>query len=157
MCGIAGIMGKNRTSPDSSTLDSLEAALLHRGPDGSGRYIHRNTEILQTRLAIIDLAKGDQPFVVQPTKGKPVALVANGEIYNYRELSENLMDPNLISSSDCEPPLHLYLRDGIRFAESLRGMYAFAIFNKKDKSLLLCRDRFGIKPLYLFTQLKLGN
>ena len=148
MCGIAGLMGKNRTSPDSSTLDSLEAALLHRGPDGSGRYIHRNTAILQTRLAIIDLAKGDQPFVVQPTRGKPVALVANGEIYNYRELSENLMGANLISSSDCEPPLHLYLRDGVRFAESLRGMYAFAIYDANLDRLILGRDPFGIKPLY---------
>ena len=147
MCGIAGVMTKAGHAPDLAILDSMETALAHRGPDGSGRYAHGDTVILQTRLAIIDLETGDQPFVLQGNRG-PKALVANGEIFNYRELYSALSGVKFSTSSDCEVPLHLYDRDGTRYAEALRGMYAVAIHDASTEHLVLTRDPFGIKPLY---------
>ena len=111
MCGIAGVMTKTGNAPDFAILDSMETALLHRGPDGSGRYAQSDTVILQTRLAIIDLETGDQPFVLQGNRGSR-ALVANGEIFNYRELYRALPGVAFATASDCEVPLHLYDRDG---------------------------------------------
>ena len=95
MCGIAGVMTKTGNAPDPAIIDRMEAALLHRGPDGSGRYTHSDTAILQTRLAIIDLETGDQPFVLKGSRG-PTALVANGEIFNYIEIREELEDARLV-------------------------------------------------------------
>ena len=147
MCGIAGVMTKAGHAPDLAILNSMETALAHRGPDGSGRYAHGDTVILQTRLAIIDLETGDQPFVLQGNRG-PKALVANGEIFNYRELYSALSGVKFSTASDCEVPLHLYNRDGTKYAEALRGMYAVAIHDATTKRLVLTRDPFGIKPLY---------
>ncbi|MDA0998402.1 MAG: asparagine synthase (glutamine-hydrolyzing), partial [Proteobacteria bacterium] len=103
-----------------------------------------------TRLAIIDLATGDQPLFAASTEGgaDDLALVANGEIYNYVELRERMNETPFRTGSDCEPPLHLYLRHGIDFAEHLRGMFTIAIHDMRDDSLVLARDPFGIKPLY---------
>ena len=147
MCGIAGVMTKNGTAPVSDVLDRMQAALLHRGPDGNARHEHGDTVILQTRLAIIDLETGDQPFVLQGDRG-PTALVANGEIFNYQELYSALPGIAFATASDCEVPLHLYSRDGTGYAEALRGMYAVAIHDAPNGRLVLTRDPFGIKPLY---------
>lgn len=143
MCGIAGLALRPGAQPSLATLDALRRALAHRGPDGSGQHVAGPVALVQTRLAIIDLAGGDQPLFAGSA-----ALVANGEIYN---------DPALraangfvcASGSDCEAPLHLFRRDGVGFAKSLRGMYAIALHDRATRQLVLARDPFGIKPLYI--------
>jgi asparagine synthase (glutamine-hydrolysing) len=149
MCGIAGIMTTDGTAPVTDILKKLTAALLHRGPDGEGRYELDDTALLQTRLAIIDLQTGDQPlFADLAPLRPPLALVANGEIYNYVELKQIITGVEFKTNSDCEPPLMLYHQYGIDFAQHLRGMYAIAIHDPGEGRLVLSRDPFGIKPLY---------
>jgi asparagine synthase (glutamine-hydrolysing) len=142
MCGIAGIMTASGRRPDLEALDAMAQALAHRGPDGSGTHIKDNVALAHLRLAIIDLETGDQPLVEEAGG----ALIANGEIYNYRELQAGLA--GLRTKSDCEPPLVLYRRHGPDFVEKLRGMYAIAIHDPIAGRLVLARDPFGIKPLY---------
>ncbi len=144
MCGIAGLMTCDGRRPDSAVLDRLEAAIAHRGPDGSGRYISGGTGLLNTRLAIIDLRTGMQPLY----EAQGAALVANGEIYNDLELRAKMRDAPFKTGSDCESALHLYRRKGLDFVDELRGMYAIAIHDPVTSRLLLARDPFGIKPLY---------
>ncbi len=144
MCGIAGLALRQGLVPDPAVLRTMLAALAHRGPDGSGLHIADNIGLAHNRLAIIDLAGGDQPLFAGPA-----ALVANGEVYNYVELrADNALD--CTTGSDCEPPLHLYRRDGIAgYAAAMRGMYAVALHDRATGRLVLTRDPFGIKPLYL--------
>ncbi len=144
MCGIAGLMTCDGRRPDSAVLDRLEAALGHRGPDGSGRYVFGRTGLVSTRLAIIDLRTGMQPILEE----QGAALVANGEIYNDLELRAKLRDVCFKTGSDCESALHLYRHKGLNFVEDLRGMYAIAIYDPVASRLVLARDPFGIKPLY---------
>ena len=144
MCGIAGIMTADGAAPALAALDTMQAALRHRGPDGEGKYLAGPVAMVQTRLAVIDLKTGDQP-IYEPGGA---ALIANAEIYNYIELRAGLNDAAHTTRSDCEPPLHLYRRDGISFTDSLRGMYAIAIHDPAEGRLILARDPFGIKPLY---------
>lgn len=145
MCGIAGLMTRDGSAPPDGTLSAFLDALSHRGPDGVGRHIAGDTGIIQTRLAIIDLSTGDQPLY----EPGGAALVANGEIYNYIELRAEMKDVPFRTASDCETALFLYRRQGVRFADTLRGMYAIAIHDPTEGgSLVLARDPFGIKPLY---------
>jgi len=129
---------------DPEVLDVLQAALAHRGPDGSGRCIAGSVGLLNTRLAIIDLRTGNQPLY----EDHGAVLVANGEIYNDPELRRQLGDVRFRTGSDCESPLHLYRRKGLGFVDDLRGMYAIAIYDPAAAKLVLTRDPFGIKPLY---------
>lgn len=134
--------------PDSGVLDRLAAALAHRGPDGSGHVVRDGVGLVHTRLAIIDLTTGDQPLFGP----EETVLVANGEIYNDPALRQDLAQSwgaCFHTGSDCEPPLHLYARSGTTYAESLRGMFAIALYDGPRKRLLLSRDPFGIKPLYV--------
>lgn len=144
MCGIAGLMTQNGEPPSSALLEAMGATLRHRGPDGNGHYRAGNVGIVQTRLAIIDLETGQQPL----HEPGGAALVANGEIYNYIELRAELPGDVFATSSDCEPPLHLYRRHGVGFTAHLRGMYAIALHDPAAGRLVLARDPFGIKPLY---------
>jgi len=144
MCGIAGMMTASGEPPPAARLQAMEAALLHRGPDGTGHYRSGDVGMVQTRLAIIDLATGDQPLY----EPGGAALVANAEIYNYIELRAELPDIACATQSDCELPLHLYRRHGLDFARHLRGMYALALHDPAAGRLVLARDPFGIKPLY---------
>ena len=144
MCGIAGLMSRDGVTPDASILDRFARALGHRGPDGEGKYLVDPVAMVQTRLAIIDLKTGDQPFF----EPGGATLIANAEIYNFQELRAELTDVNFNSASDCELPLHLYRRDGLDFVNALRGMYAIAIHDPAESRLVLTRDPFGIKPLY---------
>ncbi len=146
MCGISGIVSTG-SKPGEKSIAALEKSLAHRGPDGTGRHVSGNCVLVHTRLAIIDVEGGDQPFV-QQVDNKEVALIANGEIYNNPELRSELKDAPFQSRSDCEPPLHLYLQDGVGFTRALRGMYAIAIWDARHDRLVLSRDPFGIKPLY---------
>ena len=142
MCGLAGLALRQGLTPDSATLEALTRALAHRGPDGAGHHVAGSVALSHTRLAIIDLVTGDQPLFAGPA-----ALVANGEVYNYRELRE-ANQLRCTTGSDCEPPLHLWRRDGIGFAEGLRGMFAIALTDRAARQVVLARDPFGIKPLY---------
>jgi asparagine synthase (glutamine-hydrolysing) len=143
MCGIAGLALKPGQSPSPTVLEAMTRALAHRGPDGAGHHVQGQVALSHTRLAIIDLVTGDQPL-----HAGPASLIGNGEVYNYRELrTENQL--LCATGSDCEPPLHLYRRDGAGFAETLRGMYAIAIHDRAARQVVLARDPFGIKPLYL--------
>jgi len=145
MCGIAGILAApGAPDIDVATLMRLERALAHRGPDGGGHSVVGRVAMVHRRLAIIDLAGGDQPLFAGSA-----ALVGNGEIYNYRELRAALPGVRFATDSDNEPPLHLWLRDGAGFAEALRGMYALAIHERTARTVTLARDPFGIKPLYI--------
>lgn len=144
MCGIAGIVTADGTAPDAAALDRMKAALAHRGPDGDAVWVSGDTGLVHTRLAIIDLETGDQPLFGPGG----AALVANGEIYNYIELRDELTDVEFATNSDCEPVLHYYRNYGLDFGEWLRGMYALAIYDPQERRLVLSRDPFGIKPLY---------
>jgi len=148
MCGIAGLMTLDGRPPPTAPLRAMEAVLRHRGPDGIGHYRSGDFGMVQTRLAIIDLATGAQPLY----EPGGAALIANAEIYNYIELRETLgggAHPAAFSTqSDCEVPLHLYRRYGLDFTLHLRGMYAIALHDPAARHLVLARDPFGIKPLY---------
>ena len=144
MCGIAGlVMAPGAPPPIAATLAALAAALAHRGPDGAGHSVVGRTALVHTRLAIVDVAGGDQPFFAGPA-----TLVANGEIYNDPALRRTMPATAFTTLSDCEPPLHLWLRDGADYAASLRGMFAIAIHDRAQRNVILTRDPFGIKPLY---------
>ena len=144
MCGIAGlILPSTAPPPDAPTLSRMIRALAHRGPDGSGHIVVGRVALAQNRLAIIDLETGDQPLF-----SGPATLVANGEIYNYRELRVELGEENFATHSDCEPALLLWRQEGAAYAERLRGMFAIAIHERGARSVTLTRDPFGIKPLY---------
>ena len=143
MCGIAGLALRTGQAPDSRVLEALTRALAHRGPDGQGHHVVGPVALAHTRLAIIDLETGDQPLFAGPA-----ALVGNGEIYNNPELrAANAF--SCATGSDCEPPLHLWRQEGIRFADGLRGMWALAIHDRSARRVVLSRDPFGIKPLYI--------
>ncbi len=153
MCGIAGFAlapaphgatAGQAGSFDSASLNALVRALAHRGPDGAGHSLVGRVALVHTRLAIIDLDGGDQPLFAGPA-----ALIANGEIYNDLQLRAAMPEVRFATGSDCEPPLHLWLRDGPHYVERLRGMYAIAIHERGTHNLVLSRDPFGIKPLYV--------
>jgi asparagine synthase (glutamine-hydrolysing) len=143
MCGILGIAGR----PPASALDAVEL-LRHRGPDGEGRYLGDSVGLAMRRLAIIDLATGDQPVA---NEAGDVVGVLNGELYNYRELRAELVSKGHVfrGEGDVEIVPHLYEEHGDAFVERLRGMFALALWDARRGRLLLARDRFGIKPLYL--------
>ena len=144
MCGIAGVaLAKNTPPPDPARLAAMQKALAHRGPDGEGQTILGQTALTHNRLAIIDIPGGAQPIRLGHN-----ALVANGEIYNYRELRAAHPNEIHITNSDCEPPLHLFTENPATFAAQLRGMFAIAIYEGAGRTLTLTRDPFGIKPLY---------
>ncbi len=144
MCGIAGYMTIDGGLPPASILNGMLTALGHRGPDGEGRYQAGGLGMVHVRLAIIDLDTGDQPLY----EPDGAVLIANGEIYNYIELRQELGNAPLKTHSDCEPALFMYRKYGPSYAERLRGMFAIALFDPKEGRLLLTRDPFGIKPLY---------
>ncbi len=149
MCGIAGIMTNDGSRPADQIIGDFARALKHRGPDSSGCYMLNDTAFVHTRLAIIDLDTGGQPFFVENEFDQsPLASIVNGEIYNYLELKKQLPDAVFKSQSDCEPPMFLYQKYGVSYAKYLRGMYSIAIHDPVKNRLVISRDPFGIKPLY---------
>ncbi len=125
----------------------MSASLTHRGPDSEGTFVKGPVGLAARRLAIIDLAGGDQPIA---SEDGTCTVVQNGEIYNYRELTVELerAGHRFRTRSDTETIVHAYEEWGLGFAERLRGMFALAIWDAAHKRLVLARDRFGIKPLY---------
>ena len=142
MCGIAGWAGPG----DPSRLEAMVASLAHRGPDESGFWVGPEAALGIARLSIIDVAEGHQPIY---SANRSVVAVCNGEIYNYRELAAELIASGVIlkSASDVEVIPHLYRRHGLDFVRRLRGMFAIAVWDDREKRLVLVRDRVGKKPL----------
>src|SRR5438094_1418874 len=146
MCGIAGIVNKDGAPVDRELLTRMNEAIRHRGPDDDGFYFSDGVGLAMRRLAIIDLAHGQQPIHNQD---RTAWIVFNGEIYNYRELREELekLGHQLYTNSDTEAIVHAYDQWGTDCPKYLRGMFAFAIWDERTKSLFLARDRVGKKPL----------
>src|SRR5438477_2743092 len=140
MCGIAGFVNANGDAVDRSTLEAMNQAIVHRGPDEDGFYVRENVGLAMRRLSIIDVAGGHQPI---HSADRSKWLIFNGEIYNYQELREDLekRGHRLYTKSDTEAVLHLYDDHGVDCLRYLRGMFAFAIWDEKDRSLFLARDR----------------
>jgi asparagine synthase (glutamine-hydrolysing) len=145
MCGIAGITGLIQSEPEA--LGRMLRALSHRGPDDEGRYADALTALGHRRLSIIDLGTGHQPL---HDARKSLWLVANGEIYNYRELRKDLegRGHQFLTQSDCEVIIHLYREYGADCLKHLRGMFSFALWDAERKQLLCARDHLGQKPFY---------
>lgn len=145
MCGIAGMLGQ----PDTSRLAGAIDTLRHRGPDSEGTWTDppQTIGLAHTRLSIIDLPGGGQPLF---NEDSTIAVVFNGEIYNYVELRSELATRGhrLRTESDTEVLVHLYEDRGSDMVHALRGMFAFALWDSQRKRLLLARDRLGVKPLY---------
>lgn len=151
MCGLAGLFLPLGATPIVADMDAMLATLVHRGPDGEGRYMSPDKRFQAgfRRLAIIDLATGQQPLAA---KGR--VLMGNGEIYNYRELKSRFAQYSYATDGDMEAALAAYDALGDAFAHELNGMYAIALYDQGR--LLLLRDRLGIKPLY-WTRLQGGG
>src|SRR3989442_1069571 len=146
MCGIGGIASA-RGAVDPERLAAMSATLVHRGPDSDGSFVDGPIGLAARRLAIIDFAEGDQPIA---NEDGSVVVVQNGEIYNYRELARELerVGHRFRTHCDTEVLVHAYEQWGTGFAERLRGMFAVAVWDARNRRLVLARDRYGIKPLY---------
>jgi len=148
MCGIAGYIDLKRDRrAERPVIESMSQALIHRGPDSSGFYVNKSIALAFRRLKIIDLFTGDQPLY---SEDKSIVLVCNGEIYNYRELRQELRNKNIAfkTKTDVEVLIYLYQEQGIDFINRVNGQFAFVIYDKKKDELYLARDQFGICPLY---------
>ena len=150
MCGIAGVLHRDRRQP--ARLERVVAmcdVIAHRGPDDSGQFVDGPAGLGMRRLSIIDLTGGHQPM---STADGRFTIVFNGEIYNYREVRRMLEADGhrFRSSSDTEVVLRAYEARGPSCLERLNGMFAFAIWDGKERTLFLARDRVGIKPLYIY-------
>jgi asparagine synthase (glutamine-hydrolysing) len=148
MCGIAGFVGRTpRDDAARPVLQRMCDAISHRGPDDAGYYVNGGVALGMRRLSIIDVSGGHQPIA---NEDGTVHVVFNGEIYNYRALQDRLTrnGHHLATRSDTETLVHLYEEDGPRFVDALRGMFGFAIWDTRTDTLLIARDRLGIKPMY---------
>jgi len=148
MCGLAGRFHPIALPPDPAWRSRADALLAHRGPDGRGHYADDRCELVHRRLALLDLSRtGSQPM---GNEDGSVQVVFNGEIYNHPELRARLQGRGHVfrGRSDTEVLVHLYEEYGAEMASHLRGMFAFAIMDRRENRVLLARDRFGIKPLF---------
>lgn len=147
MCGIYGVINLDGSPADPASLSAMGRVTIHRGPDDEGLHVDGPCALGMRRLSIIDLAGGHQPL--SNTDGT-LWLVANGEIYNFRELRRELeaRGHRFKTGSDSETIIHAYAEHGDAFVERLNGMYAFALWDARRRRLLIGRDRLGIKPLY---------
>lgn len=151
MCGIHGVVATARPQQfPAQWLELMAGVTRHRGPDDQGGFVADNVAIGMTRLSVIDLAGGHQP--ISSADGSLV-LVCNGEIYNYRELRQQLAGKyHFKTHSDVEVILHLYQEYGVDCLQQLNGMFAFALWDNNKQQLFIARDRLGIKPLYISQQ-----
>lgn len=149
MCGIAGYVSVLESVDRSPMLRKMAAALQHRGPDDEGFFFAPGVGLAARRLRIVDLPESDQPIT---NEDGTIHLVFNGEIYNYIELRADLEKGGhrLTTQGDAETIVHLYEDHGVNLLRFLRGMFAFALWDSRQKRLLLVRDRMGKKPLQYF-------
>ena len=145
MCGFTGFT--NFIKDDGTVLGKMMDRIVHRGPDSSGQFVDGDIALGFRRLSIIDLAEGGQPMF---NEDKSLVLVFNGEIYNFKQLRERLLKAGhtFANNSDSEVLLHGFEEWGEELVPKLRGMFAFVIFDRRDRSLFAARDMFGIKPFY---------
>jgi asparagine synthase (glutamine-hydrolysing) len=152
MCGITGYVDFT-SDTDPSVINKMTDEILYRGPDSSGKYISKNkiTGLGVRRLSIIDLMTGDQPI---KNEDGSLIVVYNGEIYNYKELKEDLLKKGHLfkTRTDTEVLVHGYEEWGDSIIDKLNGMFAFALWDEKKEELFLGRDRIGIKPLYYYAK-----
>ena len=150
MCGIFGYWDRDKRALPSDALSAMARKLAHRGPDDEGIWHQpqRGVALGNRRLSIIDIAGGHQPFVSDDGR---IAVVQNGEIFNYLELADQLRSEGVVlrTASDTEVILRLYEREGISFLGKLNGMFAIAIDDAREDAMYLVRDRIGVKPLYV--------
>lgn len=152
MCGIAGWIERDADmSMRIKLLNNMSQTLEKRGPDENGIYINKNTALIHRRLVVIDRENGKQPMSVTH-KGKTYTIVYNGELYNTEALREELRADGFRfrGHSDTEVVLKMYIKYGSRCADKLNGIFAFAVFNSSDRSIFLCRDKIGVKPLFYY-------
>jgi asparagine synthase (glutamine-hydrolysing) len=148
MCGICGILNyQSKERIGQEELERMSQTISYRGPDDNGYYLDNQIGLAHRRLSIIDLAGGRQPIF---NEDKSIVLVFNGEIYNYQELSVSLIAKghNFSTHTDAEVIIHLYEELKEECVRELRGMFAFALWDKRAEKLILVRDRVGIKPLF---------
>ena len=146
MCGIAGGIGPS--APNKLLLDNQLNSINHRGPDDQGTYVNQGIALGMCRLAIVEIAAGKQPA---SDERESIHLVFNGEIYNYRELRQELelSGGKCRDSSESEVIINLYIKYGLDFIKKLNGMFAIALHDQRDNSLYLIRDRMGKKPIWI--------
>lgn len=151
MCGIAGWVSPGTEMNDHvKTLDTMRDIQACRGPDAAGTWINDGVALLHRRLSVLDPANGCQPMTATRNDGSTVAITYSGEVYNFREIREELASKGhpFTTSCDTEVVLHAYLEWGLTAVERFVGMFAFAVWDGLTKELHLVRDRLGIKPLY---------
>src|ERR1044072_2170683 len=150
MCGVAGMFEPDTTMSTNERREVLKRmcdVIEHRGPDDEGFHVEGGVALGMRRLSIIDLFTGHQPI---SNEDGSVWIVFNGEIYNYREIRKELISRGHVfqTESDTEVIVHLYEAEGEACVEKLRGMFAFAIYDKSERKLFVARDRVGVKPLH---------
>jgi asparagine synthase (glutamine-hydrolysing) len=150
MCGIAGIIQTQGRTPDPARLQAMITTLVHRGPDAKGMHIDNRAGLAHARLSIIDLAGGTQPM---STSDGSLSITFNGEIFNYIELRDELVNKGhkFATRSDTEVILHMYQEEGENCVQRFNGQWAFAIWDKTKQKLFLSRDRLGVRPLFYTT------
>src|SRR5436189_1568276 len=146
MCGIAGIVGPGARSR-AQDMRLMRDLIEHRGPDSPGEYVDDGAALGVRRLRVIDLATGHQPI---HNEDRTVWTVFNGEIYNFRELRQELTEAGhrFYTASDTEVIVHAYEEWGTAAMSRLRGMFGLAIWDRRSRTLLIARDRVGIQPLH---------
>ena len=148
MCGICGILDADGDPIERARrVETMSAAMAHRGPDDSGSWSDETLSLGFRRLAVIDLATGNQPIRLEDDRA---VIVLNGEVYNFRELRRDLEGRQRFATrGDVEVVLRLYAEEGIAALRRIQGMFALALWDRKRRTLFLARDRFGIKPLFV--------
>lgn len=150
MCGIVGFVNTNYSIDEKTEqLEEMMARIVHRGPDNTGEFVDEGVGLGFRRLSIIDLKCGNQPIF---NENDSKAIIFNGEIYNYQELQDDLQvkGHTFTTNADTEVILHGYEEYGADIVKKLRGMFAFAIWDREKQELFGARDHFGIKPLYYY-------
>ena len=146
MCGINGIIGN--ANDKISLIQKMNDKIIHRGPDAEGTYVDENVALGHRRLSIIDITEsGNQPI---HNEDHSIVVVFNGEIYNFQELKKELLHHTFTTNTDTEVLVHGYEEWGVELPKKLRGMFAFAIYDKKKKQIFIARDHFGQKPFYYY-------
>ncbi len=151
MCGIFGLYYRDRSrTVEERRVIAATDTMMHRGPDDSGYYMKGNVGLGHRRLSIIDLSRGHQPMFNEDGR---IALVYNGEIYNYKEIQEQLLGRGHVFTTDCDTEviIHAYEEWGTKSVEKYIGMFVFCLWDGRTDSLWIVRDRLGIKPLYYYS------
>ena len=150
MCGFVGFIDNKKKNEKNKIIKQMSDRIAHRGPDGEGFYVDNMIALGHRRLSIVDLAGGSQPMY---NEDQNVIIVFNGEIYNYEKLKEELQEKGHIFSNNCDTEvlIHGYEEWGLKnLLKKLVGMFAFVIYDKKEKKVCGARDHFGIKPFYYY-------